>query len=101
MREVVEQELGGEVVAAVDDEVTTCKQPGGIARIEPQPVRFDLHLGVECADPRRGEICFGLAAIREREPGLAVQVGGFEAIAIDDHQPPDSSTCEVLQHGYA
>ena len=100
-REVVEQELGGEVVAAVEDEIVARAQAFGVVGVESQRVRFHAHVGIERSHTSRGERGFFLAALGQRIPGLAMQVGRFEAVGIDDAEAADTGTGEVLQHGNA
>ena len=98
---VVEQELGREVVAAVDDEIVVGDQPLGVAGVEPQRVRLHANFGIERAHALGGERGLSLAAIVERVPGLAMQIAGLEPVGIDDAEPADACAGEILQHGNA
>ena len=97
-RQIVEQELRGEVVAAVEDQVVTGGEPIGVAGIETQRVRLDAHFGIERAHALRRERGFLAAAIGERVPGLAMQVRRLEPVAVDDAEAADAGAREILQH---
>ena len=64
-------------------------------------MRFDAHFGIERAHARRRERGFLAAAVGERVPGLAMQVGRFEPVAVDDAEAADAGAGEVLQHRHA
>ena len=100
-RNIVQQELGGEVVAAVEDEIGTFGQCCGVAGIEPHGVRGHLNFGIERAHSLRRELGLGLAAVGQRVPGLAMQVGGLQMVRIHDGEPADTRARQVLQHRHA
>ena len=96
--QVVQQELGCEIVGAVDDEVGISQQCLTRTRVESVHLRGYANVRIQRAEPRSGELRLRLAAICEGVQRLAMQVGRLQAIAIDDGQPADACAGKILQH---
>ena len=62
-------------------------------------MRFHAHLGIERAHACRGERGFFAAAVGERIPGLAMQVGGFEPVGVDDAERPTPAPARYCSTG--
>ena len=64
-------------------------------------MHVDAHFGIQGPHAGRGQRGLFAAAVGERVPGLAMQVGGFEPVAVDDAEPADAGAGEILQHRHA
>ncbi len=97
-RGIVDQELGAEIVAAIDHEVVLADQGEGIVRGEAGRVRLNMHLGIEPSHGGFRQRGLRLAHIRQGVQRLSVQVARIELVGIDRSQEADAGTREVLQH---
>jgi hypothetical protein len=84
--EIVHQEAGFEVVGAVENDVEALQQIGGVLRIEIGDEAFDGNGGIDGFEPALGGDGFGegIARVGLVEKSLALQIGRFDEIAIED-----------------
>ena len=73
-------------------------EPFGVAGVEAHGVRVDDDFGIQRAHARRRERGFVAGRSRPARTGLAMQVGGFEPVAVDDADAADAGAGEILQH---
>ena len=78
---VIQDELGREVVRAVDDRASRRDDCGRRGRVEPHRVSMYLDLGVQRAQARGGELDLGLAHVRQAVERLPVEVRCLQPIA--------------------
>ncbi len=95
---IVDQELGAEVVRAIDHQVPAGDDVGGILCVEAQAIGLYVDIGIERAQPLGRELCLGLSYGGKTVQRLTVQVRGFQAVAIDDSDATDPCARQVAQH---
>ncbi len=101
-RHVVEQELGAEVVAAVEDQVVAAATSRSALPASSRSACASTRTsGLSARTRPAASAAFSLAAVGQRIPGLAMQVRGLEPVAIDDAESADAGAREVLQHRHA
>src|SRR6185312_4827134 len=98
---VVQQELAGEVVRAVDDQGIGLDDFRGARGIEPDGMRAHFDGGVEGVQPRGRQLDFGAADVGQGVERLAVQVRSLEPVAVDQSHAPDPGGREVGHDGNA
>ena len=79
---VIDQELGGKVVGAVDDEVIVGNDAVDICRRDPFLVSYDLDVRIDGFHLLAGRFHLRLADIRGEMDHLALQVGKIDVISI-------------------
>ena len=94
---VVDEEPGGEVVRAVDDDVVAADDRGGVAGVEPFGVLHDHGLRRDLGDRLGGADHLGPSDIRLAVHDLALQVAGFDVVAVDDADRADPGRGQVDQ----
>ncbi len=95
---VVDQKAGLEIVGAVEDQVDVLEQILDIGGRQIGDHRFDGHFGIHTRQPPRCRYGFGqrFGRIGFFKQELALQVGPFDEIAVDDAQPAHSGA----RHGF-
>jgi len=79
---VVDEELGGEIVGAVDDEVIAGNDGGNIGRTDPLLVSVDRHIRIDGAHLFGGGNYLRFADIRGEMDHLPLQVGDIDNVGI-------------------
>lgn len=89
---VVEEVAGLEVVGGVEDEVGGGEELVDVVRDEVCDVRVDGDVGVEEGDLASGGLGFGerVAGVGLVEEDLALEVGGFDEVAVDKGEGADA-----------
>ena len=93
----VDRQPGGEIVAAVEDQVVAGEQAFGIAGVEPLRDRGYGDVRIERLCECRGGRGLGLAGLVFAENQLAVEVRQLDRVVVDDRQPPDAGAGERRQ----
>ena len=93
---IVEEVAGVEVVGAIEEDVGGGEEIVDVGGDKVGCVGVDLNAGVECSNVAAGGFGFG-----ERVPGvsfvekdLALEVGGFNEVAVDQRQLADTCASE-------
>ena len=94
---VVDEVAGGEVVAAVEDEVVVAEEPGGVGFSQPFVVGLDADGGVERPDGGGGALGLGPADAVRAVDHLALEVGDIDIVVVDDAERADPSGGEIEQ----
>ena len=92
---------GGEIIAAVENDVDAIDQGSSIHRAEPVRVRFDRDAGVESTRRGGGRRCLWRTDIARRENRLTLQVRQVDPVVVDQRQSPDTRGGEILDRGRA
>ncbi len=102
MRGVVDQELGGEVVGAVDDHVGARHELGARARRRNGVRRrHGADVRVVGREPCGRDLRLGPADVRDAVERLAMQVRGLDAVVVDDRELADARAGEAREDGAA
>src|SRR6266446_9426131 len=88
---------GGEIVAAVGDEIVAADQRLGIFRGEPHRMGLDAHAGIDRGEGRARALDLERADAFGRMDDLALQVGQVDPVGIGDADRPDPGGREVEQ----
>ena len=76
--------MGGEVVAAVNDDVVAAKDPCGVGLLQPESVESDLDLGVYPTQCVEGAVDLCTPNVGGRMQQLSVQVGLVHGVGVYD-----------------
>src|SRR5690606_6109408 len=92
---VIRKEAGGEVVAAIEDDVVVLRQIEGVFRSETDGMEIDCQMGVDLT-----EAVFRALQLRFSDPGfamedLALKVGNIDVIRIDQAETAHAGGGEV------
>ncbi len=90
-----QQIAGGEIIAAIGDEIVARDELGGVRRSELDLVRLDADLGVDRRDRLARALDLGHADAVAGMGDLALQVGQVDAVVIDDAERADPGRREV------
>jgi hypothetical protein len=92
---VVEQISGGEVVAAVDDDVVSREDVEGVGCGQALAERDQLHIRIEGGERFPGRLDLGHAQAIDVVEHLALEVGGIHHVRVDDPQRPDPGRGQI------
>ena len=98
---LVDEQSGGEIIGAVDDEVVVLQQTCCIAAIDPDRLLADLDKRVERAGEFGCSLRFRLAALVVTIDQLPLQVRALDLIVVDDRQPADAGCGKCRGYGTA
>src|SRR5215468_9067003 len=71
---VVDEKLGGKIIAAINDKIVTGKNFAGIAVFKAQRIRAYLDVGIQLVQLRLGRFNFGVSNVRRRVQQLALEI---------------------------
>ena len=91
----VDEVAGGEVVAAVEDEVVGRDEAGGDGGVEAERVRLDGDVRVEAGERAGGALGLRLADLGGGVQDLALQVREADRVVVDDAEGADAGGGEV------
>ena len=94
---VVDEVAGGEVVAAVDDEVVVGEQRDGVVNVESELVQANRDERVDPKDGVARALRLGPADIGGAVDDLALQVGLVDGVEVDDAQRADTGSGQIQQ----
>jgi hypothetical protein len=99
--EVVEEIAGFEVVGAVEDEVNAGEQGLDVGRDEVGDVGGEADGGVDASEVTAGGFGFGegLEGVVFVEEHLALEIGGFDEVAVDEGEVADAGAGEEAGGG--
>ena len=94
--EVVKQIAGFKVVCAVQHDVRSPQQGGGVCRYQIRDVRLDGDIAINCEKVLPGRLRFGkrMERVLFGKEHLALQVGGFDKIPVDEGKAAYAGACK-------
>ena len=96
---IVDEELHGEVVGTIDDEVVFLDDIQRVRRVEELVVGIHLHIGVDGLDLLLGTLYFWHTHVLGKVDDLSLQVAQIHHIRIHDADASDASCRQIEAHG--
>jgi hypothetical protein len=93
---VVDEVAGFEVIGAIKDELGVLGELSDVGEVEVGDDGFDEDFGVDASESVVGGDCFGevFCGILFIEENLALEVGVFDEVAVDDADVSDAGASE-------
>ena len=98
---IADRVSGREIIGAIDHDIATIDQRGGVLRVETDFVCLDLYERIERSERARGTVDFQLTNSVGPVQNLALKVGELDAIRIDDSNETDAGRDQIQRNGRA